>query len=160
MIHQKIPITPAIRKLKAESISFSLHPYTYEDKGGTATASVALGVAEYAVIKTLVMEEDRRKPLIILMHGDRQVSVKALARQMGAKTVQPCTSQKSEKMTGYTVGGISPFGTRQVLPVYMEASIANLPEIYINAGKRGLLLSMSPRDLIRSLHPVLVTVAI
>ena len=160
MTHQKLPVTAAIRKLKAESITFSLHPYAYEEKGGTATASMALGVAEYAVIKTLVMEEDCRKPFIILMHGDKQVSAKALARQMGVKTVQPCTPQKAEKMTGYTVGGISPFGTRQLLPVYMEASIENQPEIYINAGKRGLLLCLTPRDMIRSLHPVLVTVAI
>ena len=106
------------------------------------------------------MEEDSRNPFIVLMHGDKQVSAKALARQMGVKTVQPCTPQKAEKITGYTVGGISPFGTRLVLPVYLEASVAELPEIYINAGKRGLLLSMNPRDLIRILHPVLVTVAI
>jgi Cys-tRNA(Pro) deacylase len=160
MSSQKIPVTPAIRQLKAGAVSFLLHPYAYEEKGGTATASAALGVSEHEVIKTLVMEEDSRNPFIVLMHGDKQVSVKALARQMGVKTVQPCTQQKAEKITGYTVGGISPFGTRLVLPVYMEASVAELPAIFINAGKRGLLLSIKPRDLMRILHPVLVTVAI
>jgi len=160
MSSQKNPVTPAIRQLKAGAVSFSLHPYAYEEKGGTATASAALDVTEHGVIKTLVMEEDSRNPFIVLMHGDKQVSAKALARQMGVKTVQPCTPQKAEKITGYVVGGISPFGTRLLLPVYMEASVAELTEIYINAGKRGLLLSMNPQDLIRILRPVLVTVAI
>ncbi|MFH0995635.1 MAG: Cys-tRNA(Pro) deacylase [Pseudomonadota bacterium] len=160
MSSQKIPVTPAIRQLKAGAVSFSLHAYAYEEKGGTATASAALGVTEHRIIKTLVMEENSGNPLIVLMHGDKQVSAKALARQLGVKTVQPSTPQKAEKITGYTVGGISPFGTRLVLPVYMEASVAELPEIYINAGKRGLLLSMNPRDLMRILHPVLVSVAI
>jgi Cys-tRNA(Pro) deacylase len=160
MSSQKISVTPAIRVLKAGAVSFSLLPYAYEEKGGTATASIALGVVEHGVIKTLVMEDDSQNSFIVLMHGDKQVSVKALARQMGVKTVQPCTPQKAEKITGYTVGGISPFGTRLVLPVYLEASVAELPVIYINAGKRGLLLSITPRDLIRILHPVLVTVAI
>jgi Cys-tRNA(Pro) deacylase len=160
MSSQKIPVTPAIRQLKAGAVSFSLHPYANEEKGGTATASAALGVVEHGVIKTLVMEEDSGNPFIVLMHGDKQVSAKTLARQMGIKTVQPCTPQKAEKITGYAVGGISPFGTKLLLPVYMEASIAELPEIYINAGKRGLLLSIKPQDLIRVLRPVLVTVAI
>jgi len=160
MSSQKSPVTPAIRQLKVGAVSFSLHPYTYEEKGGTETASAALGVMEHGVIKTLVMEEDSGSPFVMLMHGDKQISAKALARQMGVKTVQPCTPQKAEKITGYTVGGISPFGTRFVLPVYMEASVAELPVIFINAGKRGLLLSMNPRDLMRMLHPVLVTVAI
>jgi Cys-tRNA(Pro) deacylase len=160
MSSQKIPVTPAIRRLKAGAVSFVLHPYAYEEKGGTETASAALGVAEHGIIKTLVMEEDSGSPLIVLMHGDKQVSAKALARQLGVKAVQPSTPQKAEKITGYTVGGVSPFGTRLVFPVYMEASVAELPEIYINAGKRGLLLSMNPRDLIRILSPVLVSVAI
>ncbi|MDO9109404.1 MAG: Cys-tRNA(Pro) deacylase [Desulfatirhabdiaceae bacterium] len=160
MSNPKNPVTPTIRQLKAEAVSFLLHPYTYEKNGGTATASVALGVAEHGVIKTLVMETDSGNPFIVLMHGDRQVSAKALARQLGVKTVQPCTPQQAEKITGYSVGGISPFGTRLPLPVYMEASIAQLPEIYINAGKRGLLLSINPQDLIRILHPVLVAAAI
>jgi Cys-tRNA(Pro) deacylase len=160
MSSQKIPVTPAIRQLKAESVPFSLHPYAYEEKGGTATAAAALGVTEHRVIKTLVMEEDSRSPFIVLMHGDKQVSAKAMARQIGVKTVQPCTPQKAEKITGYVVGGISPFGTRHLIPVYMEASIAELPALYINAGKRGLLVSIKPRELIRLLHPVLITVAI
>jgi Cys-tRNA(Pro) deacylase len=160
MAIEKIPATPAIRTLKAASVSFSLHPYPYEDKGGTATASAALGIDEHRIIKTLVMEEDSGKPFIVLMHGDKQVSTKKLARQVGVKTVQPCPPSKAEKRVGYVVGGISPFGTRQALPVYMETSIEHLPEIYINAGKRGLLLSMKPDDLIAILHPVRVTVAI
>jgi Cys-tRNA(Pro) deacylase len=160
MPSQKIPVTPAIRQLKAGDVSFSLHPYDYEEKGGTETASEALGVAEHGIIKTLVMEEESRNPFIVLMHGDKQVSAKSLARQMGVKTVRPCTPLKAEKITGYAVGGISPFGTRLQLPIYMEASVAALPEIYINAGKRGLLLSLKPQDLIRILHPVPVTVAI
>ncbi len=160
MTSQKTSITPAIRQLKAGAVSFTLHPYAYQEKGGTATASAALGVAEHGVIKTLVMEHDFRHPFIMLMHGDKQVSAKALARQMGVKTVQPCSPQKAEKITGYIVGGISPFGTRLLLPVYMESSIAELTVIFINAGKRGLLLSMKSRDLIRVLHPVSVTVAI
>jgi Cys-tRNA(Pro) deacylase len=160
MSSQKIPATPAIRLLKAGAVSFSLHPYAYEEKGGTQTASAALSVSEHGVIKTLVMEDDSRKPFIVLMHGDKQVSAKTLARQLGVKTVQPCTPRKAEKITGYTVGGISPFGTRLLLPVYMESSISQLPEIYINAGKRGLLFSMKPQELLRILHPVLVTVAI
>lgn len=160
MSSQKNPVTPAIRKLKAGAVSFSLHPYTYEENGGTAAASAALGIAEHGVIKTLAMEDDSGNPFIVLMHGDKQVSAKALARQLGVKTVQPCTQQKAEKITGYSVGGISPFGTRLPLPVYMQASIAELPEIYINAGKRGLLLSIMPRDLIRILNPVVVSVAI
>jgi Cys-tRNA(Pro) deacylase len=160
MASPKIPVTPAIRLLKAGAVSFSLHPYAYEEKGGTQTASAALGVAEHGVIKTLVMEDDSPKSFIVLMHGDKQVSAKALARQLEVKTVQPCTPRKAEKITGYTVGGISPFGTRLLLSVYMEASIAELPEIYINAGKRGLLLSMNPRDLVKILQPVFVAVAI
>ncbi len=160
MAIQKIPVTPAIRTLKAASVSFSLHPYPYEDKGGTATASAALGIDEYRIIKTLVMEDDSGKPLIILMHGDKQVSTKNLARQLGVKTVQPCPQNKAEKLTGYVVGGISPFGTRQNLPVYIEASIMNLPEICINAGKRGLLLTISTQDMVRILDPEPVSVAV
>ncbi len=160
MSGKKIPATPATRVLKAGGISYSLHPYAYAEKGGTATASSSLGVAEHGVIKTLIMEDDSRNPFIVLMHGDKQVSAKALARQMGVKTVAPCTPQKAEKITGYAVGGISPFGTRLLLPVYMEAAIAKLPKIYINAGKRGLLLSMEPCDLTSMLNPVIVTVAV
>jgi Cys-tRNA(Pro) deacylase len=160
MSSQKIPVTPAIRQLKSASVSFLLHPYVYEEKGGTATAAAALDIAEHGVIKTLVMEDDCQKPFIVLMHGDKQVSAKALARQLGIKTVHACTPQKAEKTTGYSVGGISPFGTRLIVPVYMEASVAELPVIFINAGKRGLLFSMKPEDLIQMLHPVLITVAI
>ena len=160
MADRHISTTSAMRHLKEAGAAFSLHPYAYEEKGGTATASAALNVAEHAVIKTLVMEDDTAAPLIVLMHGDRQVSTRALARQIGARSVQPCTPQKANKYTGYVVGGISPFGVRHAMRVFMEASIADLPALYINAGKRGLLMSVSPADLIRVLQPVLVTVAI
>jgi Cys-tRNA(Pro) deacylase len=157
---QKLPVTRAIRTLKAASVSFTLHPYPYEDKGGTATASAALGIDEHRIVKTLVMEDDAGKPFIILMHGDKQVSTKNLARQLGVKTVQPCSQNKAEKLTGYVVGGISPFGIRQKLPVYIETTILSLPEICINAGKRGLLLTIATQDLVRILDPKPVTVAV
>lgn len=157
---QKLPVTQAIRTLKAASVSFSLHSYPFEDKGGTATASAALGIDEHRIIKTLVMEDDSGNPFIVLMHGDKQVSTKNLARQLGVKMVEPCSQNKAEKWTGYVVGGISPFGIRHKLPVYIESSIMKLPEIYINAGKRGLLLTIATQDLVRILDPKPVSVAV
>lgn len=119
----------------------------------------ALGVDEHRVIKTLVMEDEAKRPLIVLMHGDREVSTKALARQIRARAVHPCAPEIAERHTGYRVGGTSPFGTRKALPVYMEKTIADLPRIYINGGSRGFLVSLTPSDLIRLLHPTLVDVA-
>jgi Cys-tRNA(Pro) deacylase len=119
-----------------------------------------LGVAEHAVIKTLVMQDDQKRPLIVLMHGDREVSTKNLARQIGAKLVEPCEPAVAEKHTGYLVGGTSPFGTRKTLPVYMERSIADLDRVYINGGRRGFLVVLAPAELIRVLAPTLVNVAI
>jgi Cys-tRNA(Pro) deacylase len=134
-------------------------PYKYEEEGGTEIAARALGVDEHQVIKTLVMEDDQKKPLIVLMHGDRQVSTKALARMIGVKSVIPCAPETALKHTGYRVGGISPFGIRKSLPIYVEESILSLPKIFINAGRRGMLCEISPTDLVRILKPILVRVA-
>jgi len=160
MTREKIPSTPAILALKAASAVFSLHTYPYEDRGGTRVSSQRLGVDEHSVIKTLVMEDETARPLIILMHGDREVSTKALARTLGVKSVNPCKPEVAHKHTGYLVGGTSPFGTKKKLSVYMEKTIADLPEILINAGSRGLLAKMSPQEVIRILQPGHVSVAI
>ena len=146
----------AIPILKKHDVAFSKHEYRYEERGGTAVSSRELGVDEHSVIKTLVMEDENKKPLIVLMHGDREVSTKNLARQIGAKTVSPCAPDVAQRHTGYMVGGTSPFGTRKALPVFMEKTIAELDRIYINGGRRGFLVSMSPADLIRVLSPTLV----
>jgi Cys-tRNA(Pro) deacylase len=143
----KAPSTNATRLLRAKDISFSEHLYRYQDHGGTATSARELGVDEHAVVKTLVFEDDRKQPLIILMHGDREVSAKELARQIGARSVQPCKPEIADKHSGYQVGGTSPFGTRKVMPVYMEASILELPRLYINGGSRGFLVGLDPKDL-------------
>jgi Cys-tRNA(Pro) deacylase len=160
MAKDKSPITQAVRMLKGSGVNFTLRTYNYEEKGGTPVASRELGVEEHQVIKTLVMEDDRKNPLLILMHGDKQVSTKNLARLLGVKSVEPCDPETAHRHTGYVVGGISPFGTRKTLKVYVEASILELPKIYINAGKRGLLAEMSPHELKRVLNPISVNVAI
>ncbi len=160
MSKEKIPTTPAVLALKAQAVDFTLHPYKYVEKGGTKVSAGKLGIDEHCVIKTLVMEDETAKPLIILMHGDREVSTKALARSLGVKSIAPCKPAIAQKHTGYQVGGTSPFGTRKIIPVYMEKSIADLPEIFINAGSRGLLAQMSPDDLVRLLKPAMVSVAI
>lgn len=154
----KAPVTQAVRHLRQEQVDFTDHLYTYVDKGGTAVSARELGVDEHCVIKTLVMEDEQRTPLIILMHGDRQVSTRELARVMGVKQVTPCTPETAQRHTGYLVGGTSPFGTRRSMPVYMEESIAELPELIINGGKRGYLVRMKPAELIRVLKPMLVNV--
>jgi Cys-tRNA(Pro) deacylase len=141
------PVTPAIRLLREKKVSFEPHLYTYEERGGTRHSAEALGVDEHAVVKTLVMETDARRPLIVLMHGDREVSTKQLARAIGARSVQPCDPAAAQKHTGYVVGGTSPFGTRASLPVYVERTIFDLPKIYINGGKRGFLVSIAPQAL-------------
>lgn len=148
--------TPAIHLLRRHRVSFTEHEYRYEERGGTAASSRELGVDEHRVIKTLIMEDERRQPLIVLMHGDREVSTKNLARQAGRKAVSPCAPDVAQKHTGYLVGGTSPFGTRKAMPVYMERTIAQLDRIYINGGRRGFLISLSPADLITVLAPTLV----
>jgi len=156
---KKIPTTKAIRFLREHGVDFIEHPYRYEEKGGTEAAARALGIDEHLIIKTLVMEDEKKSPLIVLMHGDREVSTKELARIMGVKSVNPCTPEVALRHTGYMVGGISPFGTKKKLPVYVEETILTLPRIFINAGKRGLLCEISPQELIRLLNPIVVRVA-
>ena len=153
------PVTPAVRLLRDQRVSFEPHLYDYEERGGTARSASELGVDEHAVVKTLVMETDARKPLIILMHGDREVSTKELARAIGARSVAPCKPDVAQKHTGYMVGGTSPFGTRKSLPVYAERTIFELPKIYINGGKRGFLVSLDPQALKRVLPVTEVAVA-
>lgn len=143
----KYPITPAVRLLREKKIDFTAHLYDYEERGGTRHSAEALGVNEHAVIKTLVMETDARQPLIVLMHGDVQVSTKQLARTLNVKSVQSATPDQAQKHTGYLTGGTSPFGTRTKLPVYVERTIFELPEIYINGGKRGFLVKITPQVL-------------
>jgi Cys-tRNA(Pro) deacylase len=160
MSKEKLPTTQAIRVLKDERVHFTLHPYKYQERGGTSVAAKELNVDEHLTIKTLVMEDDGGEPLLVLMHGDKEVSTKNLARFLGVKTVTPCDPEVAHKHTGYVVGGISPFGTRKALKVYVETTILSLPRIYINAGKRGLLAEISPEDLRRVLNPLPVNVAI
>ena len=148
--------TPAIHFLRQHGITFTEHEYRYEERGGTAVSSRELGIDEHRVIKTLVMEDERKEPLIVLMHGDREVSTKNLARQIDRKVVSPCTPVVAQKHTGYMVGGTSPFGTRKPLPIFMERTIAELDRLYINGGRRGFLVSMAPSDLMRILAPTLV----
>ena len=160
MSRNKPPVTPAIRLLRQQNIEYTDHLYTYEEKGGTTVSARELGVEEHAVIKTLVMEDENRRTLIILMHGDREVSTKNLAREIGCKQVVPCDPATAQKQTGYQVGGTSPFGTRKPLLIYAETSIFELDRIYINGGKRGYLVGISPADLASALKPVQVNVAI
>jgi Cys-tRNA(Pro) deacylase len=147
------PVTPAVRVLREERVVFEPHLYDYEERGGTRHSAESLGVDEHAVVKTLVMETDARKPLIVLMHGDREVSTKQLARALGVKAVQPCKPEAAQRHTGYLVGGTSPLGTRTKLPVYAERTIFELPKIYINGGKRGFLVSLDP-TVLRALLPI------
>jgi Cys-tRNA(Pro) deacylase len=147
------PITPAVRLLRERGVEFEPHLYDYEERGGTRHSAESLGVAEHAVVKTLVMETDARRPLIVLMHGDREVSTKQLARTLGVKAVQPCKPEAAQRHTGYMVGGTSPLGTRAALPVYAEKTIFDLAKIYINGGKRGFLVSLDPKAL-RALLPI------
>lgn len=154
----KPPATPATRALKAAGIEYSGHLYRYEDHGGTAVCARELGIDERAVIKTLVMEDEEGSPLVVLMHGDLSVSTKALARTIGVKAVSPCDQRTAKRHTGYQVGGTSPFGSRKLLPVYMEKTILELPLIYINGGRRGFLVSISPAEVVRLLNPTLVSV--
>lgn len=151
--------TPATRFLTERQVAFTLTPYEYEEHGGTRVSSQKLGVAEHQVIKTLVFEDETKEPLLILMHGDKQVSAKQLARQLGVKTVQPCKPEVAQRHTGYLVGGTSPFGTKKALRVCCERSITTLERIYINAGGRGLLCSLAPSELVRVLEPKLVDCA-
>jgi Cys-tRNA(Pro) deacylase len=156
----KAPSTQATRLLKQAGIAFTEHLYRYEEKGGTAVSARELGVNEHAIIKTLVMEDDKAAPLIILMHGDREVSTKELARQIGAKSVQPCKPEVANRHSGYLVGGTSPLGTKKAMPIHAEASLFELDRIYLNGGSRGFLVGLDPKDLDKALKVNRVSVAI
>jgi Cys-tRNA(Pro) deacylase len=160
MAREKSPVTPAVRVLRSAGVEFSEHLYPYEEKGGTAVSARELGVAEHCVVKTLVMEDELKNPLVVLMHGDLQVSTRELARLIGTKSVTPCAPDTAQRHTGYLVGGTSPFGTRKQMPVYLEETVRELPRIYINGGKRGFLVGVDPREVVRLLKPVLVKVGI
>lgn len=160
MSKDKAPATTAVRELRANKVEFTDHLYEYEEKGGTAISARELGVPEHAVVKTLVMEDDTRNPLIVLMHGDLKVSTKELARIIGVKTVAPCNPDTANRHSGYMVGGTSPFGTRKKMPVYMEETILELQTIYINGGRRGYLVGIAPKEVVRVLAPKLVKVGI
>lgn len=159
MAAPKVPVTPAVRALRAAGVAFRDHLYPYIEGGGTAQVARLLEVDEHHVIKTLVMQDEQARALIVLMHGDRQVATQALARALGVKRIEPCPPQIAERQTGYRVGGTSPFGTRRTLPIHAQASIAQLPRIYINGGKRGYILELATADLLRILTPTLVEMA-
>ena len=160
MSKDKLPVTAAVRVLRQHGVAFTDHPYNYEPRGGTAVSARELGVDEHAVIKTLIMEDETRRPFVVLMHGDREVSTKNLARLLKVKSVAPCDPSVADRHTGYQVGGTSPFGTRRAMPAYVERSITTLPYLYVNGGRRGYLVGMTPADLVRVLQPELVDVAI
>jgi Cys-tRNA(Pro) deacylase len=140
--------TPATQMLKAAGIAYTEHPYDFVDHGGTAESAKQLGVPEHAVIKTLVMQDDKAQPLIVLMHGDCSVSTKNLAREIGVKSVEPCRPEVAQRHSGYLLGGTSPFGMKKAMPVYVEASVLDLPRICINGGRRGYLVGMAPQVLV------------
>jgi Cys-tRNA(Pro) deacylase len=155
----KGPSTPATRLLRDQGVPFTEHVYRYEEHGGTRLSARALGVDEHAVVKTLVLEDNEGQPLIVLMHGDREVSLKTLARLIGKKSVEMCEPRTAQRHSGYAVGGTSPFGTRQPMPVYVERSVFTLDHIYVNGGARGFLVRIAPADLARVLAPISVDVA-
>ena len=152
--------TAATKFLEEHGVGYTEHVYDYVEHGGTAVSSESLGVPEHEVVKTLVMEDEARAPLIVLMHGDCKVSTKELARQARRKRIAPCKPEVAQRHTGYQVGGTSPFGLRKAMPVYVERSILDLPQIYINGGRRGLLVRIVPRELERVLSPTPVDVAL
>lgn len=157
---ENTPETQATQFLKSHKIPFSSHLYAYEEHGGTSVSARELNVAEHAVIKTLIFEDENGKPLIVLMHGDCKVSTKELARQIGCKKVEPCKPEVANRHTGYLVGGTSPFGTKKMMPIYLEQSILDLPLIYINGGRRGYLVGVHPHDIMQALAPKTVSAAL
>jgi len=156
----KIPSTPATRLLREKGVPYTEHPYRYEERGGTKVSARELGVDEHAVVKTLVMEDEGGAPLIVLMHGDREVSLKGLARQLGKKSIEPCKPEVAQRHSGYMVGGTSPLGTRKAMPVYLERTVLDLPLVYVNGGSRGFLVGVDPRALARLVGATPVDVAI
>jgi Cys-tRNA(Pro) deacylase len=156
----KAPSTAATRLLREKGVAYTEHLYRYEEHGGTAVSARELGVDEHAVVKTLVLEDDAGEPLVVLMHGDREVSLKALARQIGERAVTVCRPEVAQRHSGYLVGGTSPFGTRKRMPVYVEKSVLDLPVMYVNGGSRGFLVGIAPSELARVLAPTVVEVGI
>jgi Cys-tRNA(Pro) deacylase len=156
----KVPSTPATRLLREKGVAYTEHLYRYEEKGGTRVSARELGVEEHAVVKTLVMEDERGEPLVVLMHGDREVSTKALARQLGRRSIEICRPEVANRHSGYQVGGTSPLGTRRAMPVFVERSILDLPRIYVNGGSRGFLVGVAPRELASLLGATPVDAAI
>lgn len=156
----KTPSTPATRLLRASGVAYTEHPYRYEEHGGTRVSARELGLPEHAVVKTLIMEDETGTPLVVLMHGDREVSTRSLARQLGRKSIQPCRPDAANRHSGYLVGGTSPFGTRKAMPTFIERTILDLDRIYVNGGSRGFLVGLAPADLVRVLSPTPVEVAI
>jgi Cys-tRNA(Pro) deacylase len=152
--------TPATVFLKAHGVAYTEHEYGYVEHGGTEVSARALGVAEHDVVKTLVMQDEDARPLLVLMHGDRKVSTKNLARQAGVKRIEPCRPEAAQRHSGYQVGGTSPFGTKKRLRVFLERSVLERPKIYINGGRRGFLVGIAPGELVRTLAPTLVDVAL
>lgn len=152
--------TPATAFLTKQRVTYTEHPYDYEEKGGTRVSAEKLGVDEHVVVKTLVMEDEDKKPLVVLMHGDRDVSTKNLARQIGKKRVEPCKPEVAERHSGYQVGGTSPFGLRKPMPIYVEKTVLDLPKIYINGGRRGFLVGIDPAELVRVVGAIPVEVAL
>jgi len=160
MTKEKYPVTPAVRELRNYKVNFSQHLYDYVEKGGAAHSAEVLGAELSSVIKTIILENERSEPCVVLMHGDKEISTKNLAREIGGKLLKPCEPEIANKHTGYLVGGTSPFGTRKKMPIYMEKSVSGIEVIYINGGKRGFLISMQTSDLIKILQPMMVSVAI
>jgi Cys-tRNA(Pro) deacylase len=157
---EHISETPATQFLRKHRVVFSEHPYAYEEHGGTAVSARELGVDEHRVVKTLVMQDEAAKPLIVLMHGDRKVSTKNLARQIGCKAVEPCKAEVANRHSGFLLGGTSPFGTKKAMPVYVEQSILELDKIYINGGRRGYLVGIDPKVLTSVLPTKMVSCAL
>ncbi|HEV7815876.1 MAG TPA: Cys-tRNA(Pro) deacylase [Janthinobacterium sp.] len=157
---EHISETPATQMLRKHQVVFSEHPYDYEEHGGTSVSARELGVSEHAVVKTLVMQDEAAKPLIVLMHGDCKVSTKNLARGIGCKSVEPCKPEVAQRHSGYQVGGTSPFGIRRSMPIYVEAGILDLEKIYINGGRRGYLVGIAPQVLLELLAAVPVHCAL
>jgi len=160
MKSENAPETPATIFLRQHGIAHSNHLYAYEEHGGTKVSARELNVDEHAVVKTLVMEDENGKPLIVLMHGDCKVSTKELARQSGRKRIEPCKPEVANRHTGFMVGGTSPFGTKKQMPIFIEKSILDLPLIYINGGRRGFLVGVHPHDILRALSPTVVEAAL
>jgi len=156
----RAPVTAAVRVLRAAEVPYTEHLYDYVEKGGTRVSARELGIPEHSIVKTLVMEDQDREPLLVLMHGDMNVSTRNLARLSGARSVTPCDPETARKHTGYLIGGTSPFGTRRTLRVFLQCSVLDLPRVYINGGKRGFLVGLDPRHMSHLLRPVLADVAV